>query len=85
MDNYDLIKIKEEIRKKKNKQNFKIPKAVNKFLLLIVITLMNMILIKQSNKYKTMFYNNVYEKNISFASINNTYKKIQMHFEDVCV
>ncbi len=78
MDNYDLMRIKEEIKKKKkqnNKKNFKIPNFVNKFLLLVVITLIAMISIKTNSKFKTLFYQKVYDTNISFASINELYKQ----------
>ena len=46
-----------------------------KLLTVILITLLVLILVKQNNNIKNIIYDNVYDKNISFAYINNLYKK----------
>lgn len=46
-----------------------------KTLITVIITLVILILTKSNIKFKTIFYKNVYEKNISFASLNNLYNK----------
>lgn len=46
-----------------------------KSLITVIITLVILILTKSNIKFKTIFYKNVYEKNISFASLNNLYNK----------
>lgn len=40
-----------------------------------LITLVVLILVKQNNNIKNIIYDNVYDKNISFAYINSLYKK----------
>ena len=46
-----------------------------KLLTVILITLLVLILVKQNNNIKNIIYDNVYDKNISFAYINSLYKK----------
>ena len=41
----------------------------------IILTLTILIMIKTNSKFKTDFYKNVYETNISFAQINEIYEK----------
>lgn len=43
--------------------------------IVIIITLVSLILIKQNQTIKNIVYDNVYDKNISFAYINKIYKK----------
>lgn len=46
-----------------------------KLLISIIITLIILILIKSSNNFKTSFYKEVYNTNISFAPLTNLYNK----------
>ena len=46
-----------------------------KLLISIVFTLIILILIKASSKFKTLFYKKVYSDNISFAYFNKVYNK----------
>lgn len=50
-------------------------KFLFKLLIVTIITLLCLIGIKKSNNIKEVIYNNVYDKNISFANINKYYKK----------
>lgn len=50
-------------------------KFLFKLLIVTIITLLCLIGIKKSNNIKEIIYNNVYDKNISFANINKYYKK----------
>ena len=45
-----------------------------KFMTSIVLTLICLILLKNNNELKTVFYKYVYQDNISFADINSFYK-----------
>lgn len=45
-----------------------------KFMLSIVLTLVCLILLKNNNELKAIFYKHVYQDNISFADINSFYK-----------
>lgn len=45
-----------------------------KFLISIILTLITLILLKNNSELKSVFYKNVYQNNISFASINEFYK-----------
>lgn len=45
-----------------------------KFMISIILTLITLILLKNNNELKSIFYKKVYEDNISFASINEFYK-----------
>lgn len=47
----------------------------NKFLFVILITVITLILLKSNTIFKTKFYKYIYEDNISFASINSFYQK----------
>lgn len=40
----------------------------------IILTLITLILLKNNNELKSVFYKNVYQNNISFTDINNFYK-----------
>lgn len=46
-----------------------------KLLISIVITLIILIIMKSNNSFKTIFYKEVYNTNISFAPLNNFYNK----------
>ena len=48
---------------------------INKFLFIVVITLITLIVLKANSNFKTSFYKYIYEDNISFADINNLYEK----------
>lgn len=50
-------------------------KYINKILLVVLVTLVTMIVLKQNKNFKPIFYKYVYEDNIKFADINNLYKK----------
>lgn len=50
-------------------------RRIFKTLITILLTLIILILIKSSSSFKEKFYLNVYDKSISFAKINNLYKK----------
>ena len=50
-------------------------KYINKVLLVVLITLITMIILKQNKDLKPIFYKYVYEDNIKFAEINKLYKK----------
>lgn len=64
------------IKRKKNKKKFRIStKYVAKLLITIIITLIVLIFMKASSEFKTHFYKYVFEKNFSFSTINNIYKK----------
>ncbi len=82
MDN-DINKIKLEIKakrlsnyetKKNNSNNNFFYKFGLKVLFVILLTISILIILKKYPNLKEKFYTEVYEKNISFASINNLYK-----------
>ena len=81
--NYDIEEIRKKIKNKRtsNKKKYKTNKKTNiriffsKILITIILTLTTLIVLKNNNKYKTLFYKEVYEKNISFATINELYQK----------
>lgn len=73
MNNSDIIKRK--FKKQKNKDNNKFNIFFSKILITVIITMLILIGVKSSTKFKTMIYKNVYDTNISFASINNLYQK----------
>lgn len=87
MDNEDLIRIKNEIRRKRKqhvidtptKKTKKVkpifPKSISRILITIVLTLITLIALKNNKELKTQFYKQVYDTNFSFASINQTYQK----------
>lgn len=50
-------------------------KYINKILLVFLITLIMLIVLKSNENLKPFFYKYVYEDNISFADLNNLYKK----------
>lgn len=77
MDN-EIDRVRNEIKRKKNKKII-IPKKnytkkINKLLITILLTVITLILLKSNTKLKTLFYKNVYEKNFNFATINKIYK-----------
>lgn len=45
-----------------------------KFMISIILTLVTLIVLKNNNELKSIFYKYVYQDNISFASINEFYK-----------
>mgnify|MGYP003319817741 CR=1 FL=1 len=56
------------------KSNF-LFKEISKICICIILVLINLILFKAFPNFKKGFYTAVYEKNISFSSINEFYKK----------
>lgn len=48
--------------------------SFSKILITIILTLLVLILIKSNQNFKMYFYNNIYEKSISFAKINSLYQ-----------
>jgi len=56
----------------KNKTSYKI---ITKILLTTILLLTSLILIKSNKDFKKLFYKEVYEKNFSFAEMNNLYQK----------
>lgn len=80
MDNPDLMRIKKEI-KRKNRKSKKNNKVVNKFfkfiskiMVLSCITLIALIVLKANPKYQKVFYQYVFEQNITFSKINKWYE-----------
>lgn len=70
----------EEVRKKMNKKNkikkeFKIPKFINRMLFTVFIFLITIIVLKNNQEIRQVFYQKVYTENISFATINKLYQK----------
>jgi stage IV sporulation protein FA len=78
MNELENLKLRHLKRKRnvpqKNKINFK--KHLLKIGILLVLTVVTVIILKNFKTVKTYFYKHVYEQNISFASINYQYKKI---------
>ena len=73
----DIDEIRNEIKnKKRNKviSTKKNNKIINKLLLTVIITLITLITLKSNNKLRTQFYEKVYNKNFSFATINKLFK-----------
>ena len=70
---------KQELRKHLNKHNktkgIKIPKFINKILFTIFIFLVTIIVLKNNQNFKQIFYQKVYTENLSFAVINKMYQK----------
>lgn len=50
-------------------------KYINKVLFVCLLTVITLIVLKSNSNLKAPFYKYVYEDNISFADINNLYKK----------
>lgn len=80
MDNPDLIRIKQEIKRKKRqnqkpkRSHKKIVKYLSRTLVLVCLTLITLIVLKANPKFKKSFYQYVYEENITFARINKWYE-----------
>lgn len=82
--NNDIEKIKLEMKRKRENKNINIPIKKNnliykfgmKILFIILLTISTLIILKKYPNLKETFYKEVYEKNISFATINNYYKNI---------
>ena len=80
--NDELYTLRKSLKKKNNLKTTKIPKQ-NKFLksfmykllISIVLVLVVLITIKTSDKLKAIIKQNVYDKNFSFATINELYTK----------
>lgn len=80
----------DEVRNRLKNKNKKVPKSGNrnkpkinkslksllyKFSISLVLVLIVLVITKTSDKYKAIIKQNVYDKNFSFASINNLYTK----------
>lgn len=68
----------EEARKyidRKKINSFKIPKFINKILFTVLIFLVTVIILKNNQSFKQIFYEKIYNDNISFAKINKLYEK----------
>ncbi len=83
--NNDILKIKDNIKQKRNKITaISIPKPkkgsllykyTNRLLILIVLTLITLILLKANSKFRSFFYKHVFDTNFSFAKINELYEQ----------
>jgi len=75
----EIEKIRENIKRKKVKtKEYKknnITPYMTKILFTIIITLICLIGVKQSETFKEKIYKNVYESNFSFAVVNKLYQK----------
>ena len=69
----EIDKIRNKIRGKKTKKNYF--NIINKFLFFVLITIVTLILLKSNPSLKEKFYKYVYSDHISFAYLNNLYKK----------
>ena len=80
--NNEIEEIKQKVRKRRFSNNFDVPKKNYnaffkygiKFLIMVILTLTTLIVLKKNPKLKSKFYMEIYENNISFASINYFYK-----------
>ena len=74
--NNNIRSIKTRIKKLENNNKKKINTSfLSKTLILIILTLISLIVLKSNSKLKTNFYNAIYDKHISFASISKWYEK----------
>lgn len=83
-----MEKIKKQMKKhnKKSEKNAQFSRFFSKLLLTIILTLISLITLKKSKDMQSQFYHHVYEKNISFATINSWYKNkfgSSIPFEDM--
>lgn len=81
MDN-DIEKVKARIKSKRHnynqlkKDNNILYKFFIKLMVVILLTVSTLIVLKKYPNLKEKFYTNVYENNISFASINHMYQNV---------
>lgn len=59
---------------KKEKKSFSYTYYFSRLLITIILTLITLIALKQNDKWKKTFHKYIFEKNISFASINKLYE-----------
>ena len=75
----EIEKIRQNIKNKKQKEEVTVKKFsvtyMTKFLCMIILTLLCLIGLKKNETFKNLFYENVYEKNFSFAYIKDVYQK----------
>lgn len=71
----EINKIKKDIRNKKVEKNSKLKLFFIKLILILIIFLLCFLIVKKDETIKDKIYNKVYNSNISFASIKNTYNK----------
>ncbi len=83
MNQSDIDEIKKRIKNKRLiQEKYQEPKKTNniykfsiKILIVVLLTISTLIILKKYPNLKNKFYSEIYEKNISFASINNLYQK----------
>lgn len=71
--------------RKKKERDFYYLNYVNKFLVVVLLTVITLIVLKGNKNFKTGFYKHVYEDHFSFATVNKLYKKYfgsQIPFSD---
>lgn len=68
----ELDRVRNKIRGKKETRGIG---AINKCLVVILITIITMIFLKGNSAFKEKFYKYVYEDHISFTHLNNLYQK----------
>lgn len=76
--NEELEKIKNNFKQKRQRTIRKelfIMRNINRFLVVIVLTLFTLIFLKSNLNFRELFYNNVFEKNFSFAKVNKLYEQ----------
>lgn len=78
-----LLQIKKELKNKrkyaknntpKRGTSININKYISKFLLTVILLLITLITLKSNNGLKTAFYKQIFDSNISFATINKLYQ-----------
>ncbi|MEG2028352.1 MAG: M23 family metallopeptidase [Bacilli bacterium] len=68
----NINEIRKRIKKKETKQ-FIIPKFANRILFTLLLFIITLVTLKSNTDYKQLFYDKIYNDNISFASINKFY------------
>ena len=70
----EIDKVRNKIRGKKEEEKSSFG-MLNRFLVVILITIITLIFLKGNSLFKEKFYKYVYEDHISFAFLNNLYQK----------
>lgn len=75
----EIEKIRQNIKNKKQKEvvtcKSKTGIYITKFLCMVILTLICLISLRKSESFKDVFYENIYEKNFSFAYVKDLYQK----------
>lgn len=83
--NDKLLRLKQEIKEKREKiitkpikisnkkRNSWIFKYLNKLFITVILMLITLIMIKKDQNFKSLFYKHVFDTNISFATLNKLY------------